>query len=104
VETGEASSPSYSATVITPGAAAACACPCHGDPFCDGTRSTIQDVVKTVDVAFRGAEPVFDQGCPREQTDVNCDGATGVQDVVKEVNVAFRSADPATEFCDPCAP
>jgi hypothetical protein len=60
--------------------------------------------VKTVDVAFRGVDPVIDPGCPRERTDVNCDDYTTVQDVVKVVNVAFRSADPATEFCDPCAP
>jgi hypothetical protein len=81
----------------------ACICPCHGDPVCDGV-SNVQDVVKTVDVAFRGATPASDRLCPYEQTDVNCDGVSTVQDVVKMVNVAFRGADPAIEFCDPCAP
>jgi len=80
-----------------------CACPCHGDPQCDGVTN-VQDVVKTVDVAFRGAARVFDPNCPRQRTDVNCDGVTSVVDVVKEVNVAFRGANPATQFCDPCAP
>ncbi|MEW5702102.1 MAG: VCBS repeat-containing protein [Candidatus Zixiibacteriota bacterium] len=80
-----------------------CQCPCHGDPQCDGVPN-VQDVVKTVDVAFRGAAPIFDPLCPREQTDVNCDGVSTVQDVVKMVNVAFRGASKATEYCDPCAP
>jgi hypothetical protein len=81
-----------------------CVCQCLGDPYCDGTLCTLQDVVKTVDVAFRGVDPTADPGCVRERTDVNCDGYTTVQDVVKVVNVAFRGGNPATEFCDPCAP
>ncbi|MEW5702076.1 MAG: integrin alpha [Candidatus Zixiibacteriota bacterium] len=80
-----------------------CSCPCHGDPQCDGLPN-VQDVVQTVNVAFRGSVPVSDPDCPRERTDVNCDNVTTVQDVVKVVNVAFRGANPATEFCDPCAP
>ncbi|MEW5702166.1 MAG: thrombospondin type 3 repeat-containing protein [Candidatus Zixiibacteriota bacterium] len=80
-----------------------CSCPCHGDPQCDGIAN-VQDVVQTVNVAFRGAPAVFDPNCPRERTDANCDGFSTVQDVVKAVNVAFRGASPATEFCDPCAP
>jgi len=79
----------------------ACICPCHGDPVCDGV-SNVQDVVKTVDVAFRGATPAFDRLCPYEQTDVNCSGFTDVTDVVRMVNVAFRGYSPATEFCRPC--
>ncbi|MEW5702103.1 MAG: hypothetical protein AB1792_07745 [Candidatus Zixiibacteriota bacterium] len=66
--------------------------------------ANVQDVVETVNVAFRSSAPVFDPNCPREQIDVNCDGVTTVQDVVKAVNVAFRGANKATEFCDPCAP
>jgi len=81
----------------------ACACPCHGDPQCDGVHN-VQDVVQTVNVAFRGYAPVFDPQCPKERTDVNCDGFSTVQDVVKMVNVAFRGANSATEFCKPCAP
>jgi len=80
-----------------------CACPCHGDPQCDGVIN-VQDVVKTVDVAFRGVARVFDPNCPRARTDVNCDDFTTVVDVVKEVNVAFRAAKPTTEFCNPCSP
>jgi len=80
-----------------------CACPCHGDPQCDGVRN-VQDVVQTVNVAFRGYAPVFDPQCPKQRTDVNCDGVSTVQDVVKVVNVAFRGYAPATQFCNPCAP
>jgi serine protease len=79
-----------------------CSCPCHGDPQCDGVQCTLQDVVQTVNVAFRGGAPVFDPQCPHENTDVNCDNATSVQDVVKVVNVAFRGGNLATEFCNPC--
>ena len=84
-----------------------CSCPCHGDPICDGVPN-LQDVVATVNVAFRGYPSVFDPQCPRERTDVgggpqgSCDGVTTVLDVVRMVNVAFRGYDPATEFCDPC--
>jgi hypothetical protein len=81
--------------------AAACSCPCHGDPQCDGVPN-VQDVVLTVDVAFRGSAPVFDPSCPRERTDVNCDTYSSVLDVVKVVNVAFRGWGPDTTFCAPC--
>jgi len=89
--------------VIVTTTGSACSCPCHGDPQCDSVAN-VQDVVQTVNVAFRGAAPVFDPQCPKQRTDVNCDGYSTVQDVVKVVNVAFRGANPATEFCDPCAP
>ncbi|MEW5702777.1 MAG: M28 family peptidase [Candidatus Zixiibacteriota bacterium] len=80
-----------------------CICACHGDPVCDATTN-LQDVVSTIDVAFRGAPPASDPHCPNHATDVNCDGVSTVVDVVKTVNVAFRGADKATEFCDPCGP
>ena len=78
-----------------------CICLCHGDPQCDSVAN-VQDVVQTVNVAFRGVAPVFDPQCPRERTDVDCDGVSAVQDVVKVVNVAFRGADPGAELCNPC--
>ena len=92
------------AFIVTVGACD-CACSCHADPQCDGV-ATVHDVVRTVDVAFRGSAPIPDQNpqCPRQTTDVNCDGVTTVHDVVRMVNVAFRGANPATEFCNPCAP
>ena len=93
--------PGFWATVLA--ARGACSCPCHGDPQCDGVHN-VQDVVQTVNVAFRGYAPVFDPQCPKQRTDVNCDGVSTVQDVVKVVNVAFRGGNPLTEFCDPCAP
>jgi hypothetical protein len=85
--------------------AGGCACDCHGDPVCDAVISNVQDVVVTVNVAFRGAAPVVDPNgaCPYETSDLNCDGATSVIDVVKIVNVAFRGANPAAEYCNPCA-
>jgi len=100
---GEASSPSYQMGIGFTYGAGACSCPCHGDPQCDGVRN-VQDVVQTVNVAFRGYAPVFDPQCPRQRTDVNCDNVTTVVDVVKMVNVAFRGYSPATQFCNPCAP
>ncbi|HUU45041.1 MAG TPA: hypothetical protein VM118_04845 [Acidobacteriota bacterium] len=78
-----------------------CQCPCHTDPQCDGVTNVL-DVVHAVNVAFRGALPVFDDGCPYERTDVDCTGFTNVLDVVRMVNVAFRGALPATQFCDGC--
>ena len=87
--------------LINCGTAAPCYCPCSGDPQCD-SASNPSDVVKVVDVAFRGVHSFTDLGCPHQRTDVNCDGYTTVQDVVKVVNVSFRAADPVTEFCDPC--
>jgi hypothetical protein len=80
-----------------------CVCVCHADPACDDVTDVL-DVVKTIDVAFRGSPEENDTGplCAATQTDLNCSGTTDIVDVVKIVNVAFRSADPATEFCDPC--
>ena len=83
-------------------AAAACSCPCKYDPQCDGVLSNVQDVVQTVNVAFRGSPPTFDAGCPRERTDVDANGATSVTDVVKVVNVAFRGQSIAANYVDPC--
>lgn len=81
-----------------------CACDCHADPVCDAVINNVQDVVVTINVAFRGAAAVPDpnSACPAEATDVNCDTFTSVVDVVKVVNVAFRGANAVTEYCDPC--
>jgi hypothetical protein len=81
-----------------------CSCPCWADPQCDGVRSNVQDVVGTVNVAFRGTPGVVDPGCPNERTDVNASGFTNVQDVVAVVNVAFRGASVAATYVNPCAP
>ncbi|HUU44964.1 MAG TPA: hypothetical protein VM118_04460 [Acidobacteriota bacterium] len=72
-------------------------CICRGDPQCDGVTNVL-DVVQTVNVAFRGAPPVFDLDCPLERTDADCTGSTDVLDVVHIVNVAFRGGDPLEEF------
>lgn len=81
-----------------------CLCLCAADPACDGIRSDVLDVVKTISVAFRGGAAVIDPSptCPRENTDVNCSGTTDIVDVVKIISVAFRGGSPATEYCDPC--
>jgi len=99
---GEATSASYKMGIGFWYGANTCLCPCHGDPQCDGI-SNVQDVVQTVNVAFRGYPPVFDPLCPYGQTDVNCDKVTTVVDVVKMVNVVFRGYNRVTEFCQPCA-
>jgi hypothetical protein len=80
-----------------------CACDCHADPQCDGLTNVL-DVVKGVNVAFRGTVSPPDPNvlCPYYNTDVNCDGVTNVLDVVQLVNVAFRGADGATQFCAAC--
>jgi len=78
-----------------------CQCSCHADPQCDGVTNVL-DVVQTVNVAFRGASPVFDDDCPKERTDVDCSGFTNVLDVVKIVNVAFRGGLPEVNFCNAC--
>jgi len=80
-----------------------CECPCSGDPQCDGVAN-ILDVVRVVDVAFRGTAATCDEWCLHDRTDVDCDGVTNVLDVVRFVNVTFRGADPAATYCDPCAP
>lgn len=81
-----------------------CGCPCPADPVCDSVRSNVLDVVNAVGVAFRNVPPVTDPPCPRERTDVDCNGITNVLDVVHIVYVAFRNMSAATEFCHPCAP
>ncbi|MEW5702099.1 MAG: hypothetical protein AB1792_07725 [Candidatus Zixiibacteriota bacterium] len=93
--------PAFTKGVIT----IACHCPCWADPHCDSIPN-VQDVVATVDVAFRGGTPTFDLSCwkgnPAERTDLSCDGVSTVIDVVRMVDVAFRGYDPATRICDPC--
>ncbi len=79
-----------------------CTCPCATDPQCDGIFSNVQDVVVTVNVAFRGSAPVFDAGCPNERTDVDASGFTNVTDVVRVVNVAFRGASVTSQYVSPC--
>lgn len=81
-----------------------CACDCHNDPVCDAVISNVQDVVATVNVAFRGFPALIDPNgnCPYEQSDVNCDTFTSVLDVVRVVNVAFRGFNAATEYCNAC--
>lgn len=77
-------------------------CYCHGDPVCDGVIVDILDVVSIIGIAFRG-EPLFKmQTCPRENTDMDCNGYTDIRDVVTAIDIAFRGADPAVRICDPC--
>ncbi|MCH8991103.1 MAG: S8 family serine peptidase [Acidobacteria bacterium] len=80
-------------------------CLCHSDPQCDGI-SDVLDVVRAVDVAFRGSPdiPDPDPTCLQKTTDIDCDGVTTILDVVRFVDVAFRNEDPELRFCDPCAP
>lgn len=84
------------------GDACDCACPCHGDPACDGVIDVV-DVVLTVGVAFRAQSTAADPLCfnqPGGSTDTDCSGGTDVVDVVKVIGVAFRGS--ANDFCDPC--
>jgi subtilisin family serine protease len=79
-----------------------CVCECAYDPYCDGIRSDVLDVVQTVNVAFRGFSAVTDPGCRRQRSDVDASGATDVLDIVKVVNVAFRGFSVASQFVNPC--
>lgn len=80
-----------------------CNAECHGDPQCDGSCDII-DLVRSIDVAFKGAAPVIDPDprCPVENTDVNCDMVTDVIDIVKMINVQYRSASIQDQFCVAC--
>lgn len=81
-----------------------CTCDCHADPVCDQAQFNAQDIVATINVAFRGAAPLADPSstCPYERTDSDCSSGTDVLDVVRIINVAFRGADPVLAFCNPC--
>lgn len=74
-------------------------CPCFADPFCDGVKTDVFDVVACIDVAFGAASARFDPTCPRERTDVDCSGVTDIFDVLHVIAVAFRNASYDVEFC-----
>jgi len=82
-------------------------CKCHGDPVCDGILD-IRDVVKTIDVAFRGAPPELDRGCSwfahqiAGRSDVDCSGATDIIDVIWLIDFALREANPTARLGNPC--
>ena len=96
--------------IIVPNGCEPCVCACHADPVCDGVYSDVQDVIGTINVAFRGFTGINDPDCPSHgtsvqgRTDLDCSNATDVIDVVLVVNVAFRGENPALLYCLPCAP
>ena len=79
-----------------------CACPCHGDPACDGTQSDVQDVVAAIDAVFRGGESTQAPNCPVPDVDVDCSGTPDIVDVVKFIDVAFRGVSASSAFCSAC--
>lgn len=79
-----------------------CECTCHGDPYCDGVQSNVFDVVRIIDVTYRGLPADHEALCPRFLTDVNCDGAINLLDVTLCIDVSFRAGDPAGLYCQPC--
>ncbi len=81
-----------------------CDCDCHGDPQCDGVRCDLVDVIRAIDVAFRGQPDLPDPSpaCGRVTTDVDCSDATDIVDVVKLISVAFGGQPTGAVFCDPC--
>jgi hypothetical protein len=77
-------------------------CYCHGDPVCDGMIVDVLDVLSIIGIAFSG-EPLFKmQTCPKENTDLDCNGYTDLRDVVTAIDIAFRGASPEVRICDPC--
>lgn len=79
-----------------------CHCSCVADPFCDGLRSDIVDVVSTIDVVTRGAGVVTEPNCAYGRADVNCDGVSNLLDVTKVIEVAFRGKKPHEMYCTWC--
>lgn len=75
--------------------------PCLMGNLDDGWSIDVQDVVGTINVAFRGAIP---PECPSysgaAKSDGNCDGITDVIDVVRVVGIAFRGT--PWQPCSPC--
>jgi hypothetical protein len=84
------------------GAAFTCNCTCYSDFGCSGATD-ITDVVRALNVAFRGYATSSPPQCPWGEMDVNCSTVTDIVDVISIVDVAFRGA-PASTFCDPCSP
>lgn len=80
-----------------------CGCDCHTDPVCDGVHDVF-DIVKIVDVALRGGDPVIDPNpmCPYENTNVNCDAGTDIIDLTLMMLVVNSGADPDSTFCEAC--
>ncbi len=84
------------------GAAFTCNCACYSDFSCSGATE-ITDVVRALNVAFRGYSSNSLPQCPWGEMDVNCSTVTDIVDVIAIIDVAFRGA-PASAFCDPCSP
>jgi len=77
----------------------ACACPCHGDPICDGLPDVF-DIIQAIEIVFSGENNVIDESCPHAgRVDVNCDCVPDVFDVIYLIDYVF-SGGPAP--CDPC--
>ena len=84
------------------GAAFTCNCTCYSDFGCSGATD-ITDVVRAMNVAFRGYTASSPPQCPWGEMDVNCSTVTDIVDVISIIDVAFRGASAST-FCDPCSP
>jgi len=90
--------PTFTKGIIT----ISCMCPCLHDPNCDGISTDIEDVVETINVAFRAKLQIVDPGCARPRTDFDCNGVTDVVDAVRVSLVTFYGYDRATYYCAPC--
>lgn len=80
-------------------------CYCQGDSYdCDAGWIDVIDVVRAINVSFRGWAPTPDPSpvCPYMRTDINCDGATDLRDIVGIIDVAFNNQSETNAFCNPC--
>lgn len=80
-------------------------CYCQGDSYdCDAGWIDVIDVVRAINVSFRGEAPTTDPSpaCPYMRTDINCDGATDLRDIVGIIDVAFNNQPESVAFCNPC--
>lgn len=76
-----------------------CDVECLNDPVCDSVVSDILDVIRVVNVAFRGWQVTQVPGCELVSADMNCDGFPDVLDVIAVVNVAFRGFTSSASYC-----
>lgn len=80
-------------------------CYCQGDSYeCDKGWIDIIDVVRAINVSFRGEAPTPDPSpvCRYLRTDIDCDGSTDLRDIVGIIDVAFHNQPESVAFCNTC--
>ncbi|MBI5869282.1 MAG: hypothetical protein HZB43_13510 [candidate division Zixibacteria bacterium] len=76
-----------------------CLCLWQGDIDANGVMDVF-DVIQLIQIAFVGADPFPDPGCPTTRADYNNDGVVDVFDVIAIIKGVFSNGPPPA---DPCA-